>query len=505
MAYKKDKEFSPLENNGSDLSNSEYVEGSKKIFPDSLQSNPSPLEEIGQDFYTVHRNQVEKIMDTFLQILPSNYVAKVRGPFYSLQFQSAAEELARIQIMAQETLSDTDYDFTRTEFLYQILGYLVNPDYLNRDFRFDTDLEWRSFLKRMVILLLNGSRKSTIQQGIYLLTEGDLTIIEKSEEIKRVKNTAYTLADQFEFEVSLSVINNTSSNQNHSHRISIDKNGNGKTVEIIGDHSAHTHEVHKFEVLPAEDGGHTHTLVSQFSESIKYLFDNLPLVLDILKPAHTIYQFRHLFREVFSNLFTDTFNLDLNLSHYDDLRKFCEGAKNISGSGDTLSDRSLFTDPTKNFRNVSEGATLTIENGTNSNKYRVKEVLCLPIGKEDTPRSYTTSNGLSGTLIVLSSDTIEDVNQDFSSCEEGTTITILDGSNKGTYRMEFLLGSNGGILGSNLVGSSTKVRLGYSTVRLTQRMKSTATNQNYHIEIDRLGVRKPIYRQSEDKSSLFYL
>ena len=262
MSYKKDNEFSPLSEEGSVLSTSDYVPGSEKIFPNSLSTNPSPLENIGQDFYNAHRDQVEKIMDTFLQLLPSNYVSKVRGPFYSLQFQSAAEELAHIQIMAQETLSDTDYDFTRTEFLQQILGYLVNPEYLNRGFQFDTDLEFRSFLKRMVVLLLNGSRKTTVKQGIYLLTDGDITIIEKSEEMKKTKNTVYTLADQFEFEISLSVINQTSNNHNHRHRISIDSKGNGRTVELIEEHASHIHEIHKFTVLPAEEGGHSHNPVS---------------------------------------------------------------------------------------------------------------------------------------------------------------------------------------------------------------------------------------------------
>ena len=99
-------------------------------------------------------------------MLPSNYVSQVRGPFYTLQFQSVAEQIAKIQLSAQEVLADNDFDFTRSEFLYQIMGILVNPNYENDTFRFDTDLELRDFLRRMIILLLNGSRKATIQQGL---------------------------------------------------------------------------------------------------------------------------------------------------------------------------------------------------------------------------------------------------------------------------------------------------------------------------------------------------
>lgn len=502
--YKKDKEYKPYQKDGAELEDRTYTSADEKLIPNSLTSNPSPLENLGQDFYTVHRDQVERIMETFLQLLPSNYVSQVRGPFYTLQFQSAAEQLAKIQLLAQEVFSDSDFDFTRSEFLYQIIGTLVNPDYENNTFRFDTDLELRDFLRRMVILLLNGARKATIQQGLYLLTDGDITIVEKSAEMKKTPNSAYSLSDQFEFEISLSVINNTSSNHNHYHRVSIDKNGNGRTVEIIGEHPSHTHEIYEWEILQAEDGGHNHILVSEFSETIGKIFNNLDLVLDILRPAHTVYKFRHLFREMFGSVFTDTFTMDMLYSHYDDLRKYCEGAKQVTGVGETLTDRFLFTDPSKNFESVQVGATLTISNGDNKGEYQVKEVLSLPIGLDNTPRSYTTSNGLSGTLIVLSNDTIEDSSQDFSACGEDTTITILDGGNKGTYRMEFLLGSNGGKVGFTS-GTSTKVKLGFSTVRLTQRMKKSLNNQSYKISIDRLGVREPISVQSEDVSSLFYL
>ena len=166
MAFKKDKEYSPYRKDGAELSDSNYTDPSQKIIGSSLNSNPSPLENVGQDFYTVHRDQVESIMETFLQLLPSNYVSQVRGPFYTLQFQSAAEQIASIQLMAQEVFSDSDFDFTRSEFLYQILGALVNPNYQQSTFYFDTDLELRDFLRRMVILLLNGSRKPTIQKGL---------------------------------------------------------------------------------------------------------------------------------------------------------------------------------------------------------------------------------------------------------------------------------------------------------------------------------------------------
>ena len=494
--------FKPFYIESSDLTSPDFVSGKEKALPDSMQNNPAPLEGRGQDFITKHSAQVESIMQSFHQMLPSNYVSSVRGPFYTMQFQAAAEQLAHIQLMSQEVFSDSDFDFTRTEFLYQILGVLVNPNFEKEPFVLDSDLELRTFLKKMVVLLLNGSRTSTIKEGIKLITDGDISIIEKSVEKTRVPNSAYTLDDQFEFEVNLSIIKQTDTQSDHYHTVNI-VNGNGKTVTTSSGDS-HTHEIYNYEVLPAEDGGHTHVLVSEFSETIDKIFNNLKLIMKILKPAHTVYEFRHLFREVFSNIFSDTMSFDLTFSYYEDLRKFCEGAKEVTGVGNTLVDRSLFTDSTKNFKSIPIGSSLTILSGDNKGSYQVEDILCLPIGKEAIQRAYTTSNGLSGTLSILSNDVIEDVNQDFSSCPEDTTLTISEGGNQGTYRMEILLGSNGGKVGFT-TGSSSKVKLGYSTIRLTQRMKKTISNQNYKVSVDRLGVRKPKNRNGEDISSLFYL
>jgi len=503
MSIKKDP-FVPYNSEGSKLPETDYVEGSEKTFPNSVAINPSPIEETGQEWYRGVRIQTERILEVLMSLLPSNYISQVKGPFYTLQLQSAAEQIAKIQVVAQEVYSDSDFDFTRPEFLYQILGGLVNPHYRDFTFKLDSDIEHRTFLKKMIVLLLNGSRLSTVKEGIRLLTEGDIQIIEKSMEMKRTPNSAYRLADQFEFEVSLLNVKTTSSDEDHYHTIRMDSDGNGKTISLDGEGETHTHEIYQFKVLASEDGGHTHHLVSEFSENIQKIFNNLPLVMQILKPAHTLYEFRHLFREVYQQVFTDVLSMDYDLSYYEDFRKFCSGAKEITGYGATLTDRSLFTDTSKNFQSVPIGASLEILSGVNKGTYRVKDILCFPLGADNTPRSYTTSNGLSGKLTVLNGNTIKDLDQDFSSCGEGTILTIIDGQNKGNYRMEFLLESNGGRVGFTS-GSSTKVKLGLSTIRLDQRMKGTATAQSYRLTVDRLGVRTPKDRIGEDVSSLFYL
>ena len=145
--------FVPYNSEGSKLPETDYVEGSEKTFPNSVAINPSPIEETGQEWYRGVRIQTERILEVLMSLLPSNYISQVKGPFYTLQLQSAAEQIAKIQVVAQEVYSDSDFDFTRPEFLYQILGGLVNPHYRDFTFKLDSDIEHRTFLKKMIVLL----------------------------------------------------------------------------------------------------------------------------------------------------------------------------------------------------------------------------------------------------------------------------------------------------------------------------------------------------------------
>jgi len=280
---------------GPDLPENKYVEGSKKTIPGSVPLNPSSITPDGQKYHDAIKAQTEKNMGFFTAVLPSNYVSQVRGPFYTLQFQSAAEQIAKIQIEAQEAFADSDYDFTRPEFLWQILGTLVFPAH-NLEGTPDIliDHEYRHFLRSMVVLFLKGARPKTVEAGIALLTDANLTLIEKSLETKRTVGAAYGLDEQFEFEISLDKIQYTTEEHGHSHTMLLDSRGTGKTTETIGQDENHTHEIIQFVVQASLDDGHSHDLVSEFPEDPIRLQYNAEMVLRALKPAHTAYQYRYL-------------------------------------------------------------------------------------------------------------------------------------------------------------------------------------------------------------------
>ena len=632
----------------------------EKIVPVPVEANPALVPQEGQAFQNAVSIQVESIMSFFFGVLPSNYVSSVKGPFYTMQFQAAAEEIARIQVCASEILSDYDLDFTRPEFLYQILGAMVFPDAIKEGtVSIEGDIQHREFIRNMIQVLLKGATPEAVRDGISLLTDATLEIIEKSIAMRETKGSVYTLDDQFEFELTLSKILQTSSNgtHDHYHTVNLNKVGDGKTVQTVyvgTEGEPHVHDIYSYVVQPSTgqlsmtftvtlpggytdgyylneaqrsnlhlvkgetyrfdqsggtnekfpmtlktspgaptnyvDGvvwyiegkpvseqiyyanfntsasryfeltvpeavpatlfylfegvpgmgatimsfgygtvGHDHLLISQFPEADPIaLARNVELVLKALKPAHTLYQYRNLFRDIFGTLFSDSMTMEYRDSRYDDFRKFCLGAKHIVSSGETLTDRSLFSDTSVSFHSIKAGSDLVILSGPNAvgaaasdvgtyGRFRVSDVLVFPVSDESVVSFITSPTGRTGKLKILWPDVVtavkfdlatnsypEDESFDFDGILEGELLEITEGANKGTYRISDLLGERGGPLpyGS---GPSHKVRLAPCLLRLDKRMRNTSVNQDYELGVDRLGVRTPQVVVGEDASEFFLL
>lgn len=432
---------------------------SKDILPSLLKQNPSPVEKDSQDRKHRVREQVDRIMEVFLQLLPSNYVSQISGPFYTLQFQAAAEQIADFQVTAQESFADTQYDYTRPEFLFQILGTLVFPDAHSDGYpQIDGDLTFRYFLQRMVVLLLQGATKLTIEEGLRLLADAageenvDFEVIERGLSHRELgASSGWTLDDQFTFEVNVTKLVNG---------------------------------------LPLDP----------FT-----LQENVRIVMRALKPAHTLYDYRHLFQETFGALFTDTISFEMSNYFYEDFRHWCQGIKQISGTGGiTWTDRTLFSDPTRDFGSVSPGAELTLSSELNTGTFRVVEVLAFPVGEDLTARPYTTSpSGLSGKATV-EGGAICDATQNWAQVQEGEILTFSAGPNAGSYRLKTLLGSMGGLI-PTAPGPADRVRPAPSILRLDRRMKHAGSGQAYEVSVDRLGAQKVHAVTQEDASEFFCL
>lgn len=419
----------------------------------TVTQNPAPFPESGQDYLDKVRQQTTAILAQFIKVLPSNYVSRTTGPFYTLQFQAAAEQLAAFQVTAQEVFKDSDYDYTRPEFLWEVLGTLVFPGATKQGGvpSVDGDKTYRDFLKRMVLLLLQGATPSAMAEGAGLLTSADVLLLERFLEA-REPGSAFSIDDQF-----------------------------------------------FFDLLIEESGG------TAFPSEPFVLQENVRIILKALKPAHVLYGYSHLFREAFGPLFSDDYSWELSSYYYDDFRKFCYGAKAITGTaGVTLSGRMLFSDATRSFESVQVGGLLTVSSGVNAGSYRVTEVLTFPLTTDTTARAYITSpTGLTGTATV-NLGVVSDSSQDFGAAVEGEVLTFATGPNAGSYRLQTLLGTSGGEVGV-AIGPATQVRVSSSMLRLETRMPAAAVGQSYTVGVDRLGVRVPKTILGEDVSEQFYL
>jgi len=420
----------------------------KKVFPTSLAQNPAPVLEKGQDWKDSHRDQVEKIMGVFFEVLPSNYYSQTMGPSYTLQFQALAEQIASVQLSAQEIFHDNSFDYTRSEFLFQILGLFVFPEPEKGIPNIDGDITYREFLTKMINLLLQGSTKASVEAGVKLVVTGStVEVLEKSILGRDTENSDWSWDDQFEFEVNIS----------------------GTSFP-------------------------TNPIVTQ---------QNVDKILQALKPSHTLYQYRHVFNETFSSLFTATHDWVYEEFKYEDYRKYWGGLQKISGTtGEVLTDRFFFLDTSRDFSNLSIPGTLTILSGGNAGTYKISQILTLPVGDDSTSRSYTTSpTGLTG-KVTIANGVLTDTNQNFVTAIEGEVLTITEGPNVGSYRLKTLVG--GGPVGFTS-GTFTQVLLAPSLLKLSSRIPTVASSQSYEITLDRLGVKTAKSVIDEDVSLQFIL
>ena len=472
----------------------------KSQLPDMVAQNPSLTTQDSQDRKNAVRTQVDRIMAVFLKVLPSNYVARVTGPAYSIQFQAAAEQIAAFQIDAQEIFADNNIAYTRPEYLFQIIGALIFPDANASGWpEIPGDLSYRTFLGRMVQLLLQGGTKKTMEEGVELLTDADVEIIERAVAARMLEGgrSAWGWPDQHVFEINVS-------------------ESDGEALV-------------PFPGTTDEEGG---LLVDRqrFPEKPFRFLNNVELVLRALKPGHTLYDLRFLFTEIFDGLFSDSSTLGFSIYYYQDFRRFWWGAERIAGDGGiTPTDRTLLSDPTRDFSSIKLGCILTILSGPNSvhsggvegtpasvdeghvGRFRVMEILVFPGGDDAVRRAYTTSpTGLSGRAEVRGED-IFDVDQTaWDTVVEGEILTFSEGLNAGSYRLKTLLGNRGGLIGPAIlptgVGTAVipGVRAAPSTLRLRRRVAVAATGQEYEVTVDRLGMQVPRVVTGEDASRFFY-
>jgi len=476
--------------------------------------NPAPVDVTGQQFENRVVALTSVISQTMLANLPSNYVSQVIGPNYTLVIQTAAEQLARIQLLANEVFENGDFDFTRPEFLYQTLSSLVFPR--GQDIPdIDGDVTARAYMKRMVDLLLDGSKLTSVEEGLQLLTQGNVRVRES------YKDAGAPIEDQFKFIAEIRTFRGMTVGgiPSHTHEYDIDCEGNGQTTTINSvDGSSvpdHVHEIQEWRLLTGDD--HAHYLLPRFPDSPITYEKNSDKTIRALKPAHTLYSMRFLFQDVFrriirdastyqldDGMFSDELTWDLDIPSYEDMRWYWEGAERVASTeGFIWADRVTVSDVTRSFRSVLPGSTLKILTGSNIGSYKVASALQLPFSDDPAERPYTTSGALSGMATVVGNIIQDSTAQDFGTLPFGSTLTFTSGPNAGTYRLYAVAGNNGGPLGGTVSGD--RVIPDASLLRLSRRLDVGNEAIEYEVGVDKRGRNRPIEVVSEDVSSQFWL
>lgn len=420
----------------------------KTLLPSLLTQNPAPVDpgHGGQGFLTTREALAEDIFANLLSLLPSNYVASTTGADYTLRLKQIATTMAQFQIEAQEAFADTSFDFTRSEMLYSILGSLVFPD-MNPSLAngglpdIDGDLSYRTFLQRMVALLLAGPLKLTLEEGLTLLDSTyEWEVIEKALQSSTV-GSAWGVKD--------------------SHSIEIN---------VFG--------------LPVD---------------YERLQENVRLVMRALKPAHVLYDYRHVLQESFTTLFTGEVATWELLEHgYEDLRVNPTGRRAITGStgAPVSTDRSLWRDSTLSFEGVTVNSILTVESVRTP--FQVLSSQTFVSSTDTVARAYITSSGLSGTALVEEGTWVYDPSQNFSDALVGETFTFTAGPNAGVYLA--VATDKGYLEASN--GTALRLRLAPSLLVVTPRLPVSlvGVQTSYEVTLDRLGQTE-VQSETEDITS----
>jgi len=289
------------------------------------RQKPYPLIEEGKGYERLLLGRSQAILNALVNLTASNYDSSVVGPNYTVYMKAMATELARISIILEKLGTDVSFEEVRSEFLWQTVGYLVFLNQQIPDLDFD-DESFRDFLLAVIDIYFDGSTPEAISKGVALFTDEDFVLRENYIEARK-EGSPFDISDQFGFFLD-------------------------------------------FE------------LQASFPTDVFELDKNLQLLIEIIRPAHTLYKLRFVFgddADLVNNV-EDAVRFDLENYYYEDTRKYCAGMAGFSSSSGIIAVGALDvlqdTATDKPLDSVASNATLLVPTGVNTGRYTV-------IGKPD--------------------------------------------------------------------------------------------------------------------------
>jgi len=232
------------------------------------------IERRGKEWNLRVLQRAQVIFGALLNLLPSNYVSTIQGPSYTVELKAVAVELAKIELALEDISLDQNFTKTRSEFLYSIVGYLVflNGKLPPLDFN---DEEFRSFLLNLIRIYFQGSVPASMQDASNLFFSGTNEVLENFL-LTRLGASGFDISDQFGFQVKVTT------------------------------------------------GG-------AFPPNVFQLQQSLRIILDIIRPAHTLFSIRYIFTDSYDpndgGGILDAYRWKMASYYYDDFRSYWCGLR----------------------------------------------------------------------------------------------------------------------------------------------------------------------------------
>jgi len=230
----------------------------------------------GKEYNLRVLQRASSIFSNLLNLLPSNYISAIQGPNYTNEIKAVAVELARIELALEDIDLDRDFTRTRSEFLYSIIGYLVFLNGRLPALDFD-DEEFRSFLLNLIRIYFQGSVPKSIRDATALFLNDDEFDVLENFLLVRAGASGLDISDQFGFQI---------------------------TVDTGG-------------VIPPD--------IFDIAQSLR-------VILDVIRPAHTLFRVRFLFKDNYNpnepgGQVLDAMRWRLASYYYEDYRSYWRGIR----------------------------------------------------------------------------------------------------------------------------------------------------------------------------------
>jgi hypothetical protein len=168
------------------------------------QQLPNPVPDSGAGYSYALKSRSQAILNSLLSLRASTYRDSTASTEYGKYLRAMSTELGRITLALESVVSDQDWDSLRSEYLYQRLGYLVFREQVGEipaNLQLD-DEGFRNFLLAVVESYLEGSTPESLTRALLLFTSLPIELRENVVDSRR-PGSPFDISDQFGFRVEV--------------------------------------------------------------------------------------------------------------------------------------------------------------------------------------------------------------------------------------------------------------------------------------------------------------